>query len=135
MNTSPRVRPLSHRFHQHVHQRSGRTTILHHFTKSTIHASNQSGPLLPYMGEHRYAVKVSSKTSNFTMGNAQEYCAANLGECKVNPIQGDGLARAKWMDGERGTESACLRLKIDKCDRNQCNSNGNNGRRAGFVCH
>ena len=77
---------------------------------------------------------VSSWTSNFIVGSAQEFCFTDLDKCKVNPIRGDGLTDAKRIDGKRGAESACLKLKCDRCKGNQRNSKVANGRRAGSVC-
>lgn len=86
------------------------------------------------MGERRHTTKVSSGASNFTVGNAQEYCASDLGECKINPIGGDKLIDAKWMDGKHGAESSRLGLKIDKHKRNQRNCKVDNVRQVGLVC-
>ena len=92
--------------------------MLHCFTKSTIHTSDQPGPPSPYVGECRRTARVSCGTSNFIMDNAQECCVVDLGKCEVNPIGGDRRTDAKWIDGKRGTESACLRSKNDKCKSN-----------------
>ena len=68
------------------------------------------------------------------MGNAQEYCAIDLGECKVNSIGGGKLIYAKRMDGKLSAESALLRLKVDKCERDQSNPKVDKGCVAGSIC-
>ena len=78
--------------------------MLHRFTKTAIRTGDRPGPPLPYVGERRHTAKVSSGTSDFTVGNEQEYCATDLSECKVNPIGVDRLTDAKWSDGKRGAE-------------------------------
>ena len=72
----------------------------HRFTKTMIHTSDQLGVPSPYMGERRQTAKVSSGTSNFPMGNAQKYCVADLSECKVKPIGGDGIIDAQIDEGQ-----------------------------------
>ena len=107
----------------------------HRFTESMIHTNDQPGPPSPYVSERRHTAKVSSGTSNFAVGNAQEYCTTDLGERNGNSIGVNGLTDAKWMGDKRGDESTCMKLKIDKRERNQRNSIGDSGRRAGSVCH
>lgn len=106
----------------------------HHFTKSMIYTNDPLGPPSPYVGEGRHTAKVSSRTSSFTVGNGQEYCVTDLGECKVNPIGGDELTDAKWMDGKRGAESACLRWKTNKHGGNQFNSKVDNECQSKSFC-
>ena len=108
--------------------------MLHRFTKSAIHTSDQPSPPWPYVGERRHTTKVSNGTSNSNVGNSQEICATDLGEYKVYPIGDDGLTDAKWMDSKHGTESASLRLKIDKCGGNKRNPKVGNGRQATSIC-
>ena len=69
------------------------------------------------------------------MGDAQQHCASKLGKCKVNPIGGDGQIDAKWMEGKHCAESTCPRLKIDICERNQDNSECDDGRQVCPVSH
>ena len=110
-------------------------TIPHHFTKTTIHTSDQLGPPLPNVGEQRHIEKVSSGTSNFPVGNAQNHHVSDLCKSKVNLIKGDRLIDAKRMDEKYGTTSCRLSQKLNKGGRNQSNSNLGNEHRSGFSCH
>ena len=107
----------------------------HRFTKSTIHIEDQQGPPSPYVGEREYTVKMSSGTSKFTVGDAQKDYASDVSKGKVNPIKGDELTGAKWMAGKHLAELACLGQKNDKCWRNQCNFDLDDGRPIGSICH
>lgn len=102
--------------------------------KCTMHTGNQLGPPSLYMDECRHIVKMSTGILKVIVGNAQKDYAFDVNQGKVNPIGGDGWIDTKWMDCKCGARSAWLKLKIDKHERNQCNSNVDDGHRVGSVC-
>ena len=108
--------------------------MFHLFNKSKVHTSDQQGPLLPQMGERRYNVKVFSRTSSFIVGDKQKHSAFDSGECKVNPIKGDRQFDAKLMDCKHSIESTRPGLNIDRCERNQSNSDVDDGSQVCSVC-
>ena len=71
-----------------------RVTIPHHFTTTTIHTSDQLGPPSPNIGEQRHITKVSSGTSIFPGGDAQNHRAFDLDKSTGNLIGVDRLIDA-----------------------------------------
>ena len=101
--------------------------ILHCSTNSIIHIGHQPNPTSPYVGEHGLIVKMSIRTSKLIVGEPLKDCASDVSKNKVDTIGGGGLTDAKWMDDKRGAELACLKLKIDKCEGNECNPKVDHG--------
>ena len=110
-------------------------TNLRRFDKSTIHTGDQPGPPSPYAGERSHIAKMSSGTSKFPVGNAQNQCASGLNNRKVNPIGGDGPIDAKRMGDRCDAESSRPRYRIGRSNVNQGKSDLDYWCRSRPVCH
>lgn len=107
--------------------------MLHHFSRSTIHNSNQLGPPSPYVDERRRFVKVSNWTSDCTVGHAQEHCASDWDKSEANLFGGDRLTDAYWLDDECHTEPIFPGRGKDRCWRDQGNPDINDRRQVRSV--
>ena len=98
------------------------------------HPTAPQGPPSPYVGERRSKASMSSRASNFPVGDAQRQCAFVLSNRKVNPIRGDGLIEAKWVGRKYDAESPRPRGKVDDYEKNQGNSDLDCWCRSGPIC-